>query len=157
MKRKRRKNRKKASSAELSAQRVEQWYIAVANAGYKIGQRRIELHSGLDHNSGIESSSEDPPFLGHEVYTFHVDLEVPGPPERFQRVLSSLLSADEREGALGDLAEKYRTRYRQVGPQKANRWFAFQVFRSLFPLLVRPGGRIVWLILGEWIKTHFVR
>lgn len=154
MKSKRKTNRKKAPRAlprrqHIVPKHVSGYVVYVDENGSTVF---IESHPDSDHAFGEKAGSAL--IFGDAVYTLHHGVEIPHPPKRLQRVLTFFLRAEEREGALGDLAEKYHTRYWQVGPQQANRWFAFQVLRSLLPLLVRLSERIVWVILGEWIKKH---
>lgn len=97
--------------------------------------RLIVTHPDKDHLNGATRS-------------------LPEPSKTAQSLFSVLFRPEEREGAIGDLTEKYRQQYQDSGKRKADLWLYFQIAQSMAPLLFRIGEKVGWLVLGEWIKRH---
>ena len=97
--------------------------------------RLIGVHPDKDHFAGVTRS-------------------LPEPSKAAQSLLSVLFRLQEREGAIGDLIEKYRRKYQVSGKRKADLWLYFEIVQSIAPLLFRIGEKVGWLVLGEWIKRH---
>lgn len=115
-------------------------------------RRLLQSHPDSDHNLSFEVGSRIIDESYSAIISDHV--ETSDPPKTLLWLLSFLLRTQERDGALGDLVEKYHYQCREFGQRKADQWFLLQVFRSVFPLIMRFCGRIGWVILGEWIKKH---
>ena len=97
--------------------------------------RLIGAHPDKDHFAGVTQS-------------------LPEPSKTAQSLLSVLFRLQEREGAIGDLIEKYRRKYQDSGKHKADLWLYVEIAQSIAPLLFRIAEKVGWLVLGEWIKRH---
>lgn len=74
------------------------------------------------------------------------------PPAKAEKALLLILSKDEREAILGDLAEEYMEIQVKFGASFAKVWYWKQVFTSAAPILRKA---IKWLLIawmGELIR-----
>jgi hypothetical protein len=75
------------------------------------------------------------------------------PPLNAEFVANLLLSHEEREALIGDLAEMHSKNLQRLGLKRANAIFYTDVARSVLPLLVRLITKLSGLaFLGEWVR-----
>ena len=70
------------------------------------------------------------------------------PPAKAESLLSLFLSKAEREGAIGDLDEKFQLKVDSLGRARAVRWLYSEVLRSAWPLLRRRASAL----LARWLR-----
>lgn len=78
-----------------------------------------------------------------------IEIESLVPPQRAEYLLYFCLPAEQREAIPGDLLEIYTTVILpKFGVQRANRWYWFQVLRSIWPLLTARVVRVLkWALV----------
>jgi hypothetical protein len=76
------------------------------------------------------------------------------PPQLGEKALLLLLSKDEREYLLGDLAEEFALYQSKYGNRFAKVWYYKQVISSAWPLLRKYLRWGVFIWVEEWIRRH---
>lgn len=76
------------------------------------------------------------------------------PPQLGEKALLMILTKEEREYVLGDLAEEFALYQSKYGVRFAKVWYYKQVVSSVWPILRRTLrlGAFVWF--AEWLRRH---
>jgi hypothetical protein len=76
------------------------------------------------------------------------------PPQLGEFALYMILSKEDREYLIGDLAEEYIDVRLKFGKRKASIWYYKQVLTSVWPIICKSIrlGLLAWV--AEWVRRH---
>lgn len=122
---------------------------------YRRKEQQTGTLSGDRMNSFTSPSSRDGgvDFVFIDGFDQLVVLAPSDPPRFGERLINLMLSCEEREYLVGDLAEEYVELRVKFGNQFANAWYRRQVYSSLLPLI----SKSLYRKLSAWVVKWFRR
>ncbi|MBV9960115.1 MAG: hypothetical protein JO360_16940 [Acidobacteria bacterium] len=120
-----------ANKRQLSLEDFEEWWMK------KVSDMALSREEIEDKNVATNQSTE---------------LVISAPPKRAEQALLLMLSKEEREHLIGDLAEEYSEIESIHGERFANLWYSKQAVASAWPLIWKALRWGVWASIGAWIR-----
>lgn len=100
----------------------------------------------------VPSFSWPPRHVSWEELMDDVELKILEPPKRAEQLLLLLLTKEDRENLIGDLAEEFVDIQAKHGTTFARVWYWKQVTSSAWPLLTKVCRWGLWAAIGEWVR-----
>jgi hypothetical protein len=143
--------------ADLSGKLYQMQAKSSANQSEVVKTARRLIASLDGHPKLVTTDQCDIQFFGefravrHELA--HNDATI-APPQLGERALYLILSKQDRENLIGDLAEEYAEVQSKHGTRFAAIWYWKQVGASVFPLTIKAIRWFLYAGIVEWFRRH---